>query len=133
MASNLSMFAPKSSLLSSNTFGFVEWLWIAAITSNWVSLLYSFRCSVLTFFFPVETTVEVANKVGAAEVVSRIVDGLKDDQEPFRKMVMEAIEQVLANLGASQIDGRLEEQLVDGIIHAYQEQVSDDTNIILNG
>lgn len=41
----------------------------------------------------VETTVEIANKVGVSEVISRIVDGLKDDNEPYRRMVMETIEQ----------------------------------------
>ena len=42
----------------------------------------------------VETTVEIANKVGVSEVISRIVEGLKDDNEPYRRMVMETIEQV---------------------------------------
>lgn len=42
----------------------------------------------------VETTVEIANKVGVSDVISRIVEGLKDDNEPYRRMVMETIEQV---------------------------------------
>lgn len=71
----------------------------------------------------VETTVEIANKVGVSEVMSRIVEGLKDDNEPYRRMVMETIEQVIQNLGAADIDTRLEEQLVDGILFAFQEQV----------
>lgn len=37
---------------------------------------------------------EIANKVGVSEVISRIVEGLKDDNEPYRRMVMETIEQV---------------------------------------
>lgn len=37
---------------------------------------------------------EIANKVGVSEVISRIVDGLKDDNEPYRRMVMETVEQV---------------------------------------
>merc|ERR1719191_2733370 len=40
----------------------------------------------------VETTVELAGKVGAAEIVARICDDLKDESEPYRKMVMETIE-----------------------------------------
>ena len=35
----------------------------------------------------VETTVELANKVGGAEIIGRIVEGLKDESEPYRKMV----------------------------------------------
>ena len=42
----------------------------------------------------VDTTVELANKVGAKEIVTRIVDDLKDEQEQYRKMVMETIEKV---------------------------------------
>lgn len=81
----------------------------------------------------VDTTVELANKVGGAEIVTRVVDDLKDESEPYRKMVMEAVERIIANLGASEIDGRLEEQLIDGILYAFQEQTSDDSQVMLNG
>lgn len=81
----------------------------------------------------VETTVEIANKVGVSEVVGRIVDDLKDESEPYRKMVMETIELVIQNQGAADIDTRLEEQLIDGILYAFQEQVSDDTTSLLSG
>lgn len=36
---------------------------------------------------------------------------------------METIDKVVAALGAADIDARLEEQLVDGILYAFQEQV----------
>ena len=81
----------------------------------------------------VETTVELANKVGCSEVVSRVVDDLKDESEPYRKMVMETIELIIQNLGATDIDTRLEEQLIDGVIYAFQEQASDDTQVMLSG
>uniref|UniRef100_A0A8C2QUC8 Splicing factor 3B subunit 1 domain-containing protein n=1 Tax=Capra hircus TaxID=9925 RepID=A0A8C2QUC8_CAPHI len=65
----------------------------------------------------VDTTVELANKVGAAEIISRIVDDLKDEAEQYRKMVMETIEKIMGNLGAADIDHKLEEQLIDGILY----------------
>mmetsp|Transcript_9091 Transcript_9091/g.13604 ORF Transcript_9091/g.13604 Transcript_9091/m.13604 type:complete len:1295 (-) Transcript_9091:79-3963(-) len=74
----------------------------------------------------VETTVELANKVGVTEVIGRVVDDLKDENEPYRRMVMETIEQVLQNLGAADVDSRLEEQLVDGVLYAFQEQTDAD-------
>jgi splicing factor 3B subunit 1 len=78
--------------------------------------------------------VELANKVGATEVVGRIVDDLKDESEPYRRMVMETVEKVIQNLGAADIDQRMEELLVDGILYAFQEQVSDtETSVMLNG
>merc|ERR1712166_930098 len=57
----------------------------------------------------------------------------KDESEPYRKMVMETVEKILATLGASDIDNRLEELLIDGILYAFQEQTSDDTKVMLNG
>ncbi|OMO63584.1 Armadillo-like helical [Corchorus olitorius] len=81
----------------------------------------------------VETTVEMASKVGVVDIVGRIVEDLKDESEPYRRMVMETIEKVVANLGASDIDSRLEELLIDGILYAFQEQTSDDANVMLNG
>lgn len=46
---------------------------------------------------------------------------------------METIEQILAKLGASDMDQRLEELLIDGILYAFQEQTTDDTKTMLNG
>jgi len=42
----------------------------------------------------VDTTVEISNKVGAAEITARVVEDLKDENEQFRKMVMDCIEKV---------------------------------------
>ena len=42
----------------------------------------------------VDTTVELANKVGASDIIGRVVDDLKDENEQYRKMVMETIEKV---------------------------------------
>lgn len=80
----------------------------------------------------VDTTVEMANKVGAAEIINRIVDDLKDESEQYRKMVIETIEKIMTNLGSADIDSRLEEQLIDGILYAFQEQTTEDA-VMLNG
>ena len=82
----------------------------------------------------VETTVEVALKVGCSEIVGRIVEDLKDESEPYRRMVMETIEKVVEALGTADVDARLEELLVDGILYAFQEQTGEDpANVMLNG
>ena len=41
-----------------------------------------------------DTTVEIANKVGSSEIIGRVVDDLKDENEQYRKMVLETIEKV---------------------------------------
>ncbi|XP_075255786.1 splicing factor 3B subunit 1-like isoform X2 [Convolutriloba macropyga] len=80
----------------------------------------------------VDTTVEIANKVGSAEIVRKVVDDLKDESEQYRKMVMETIEKIMSSMGATEIDNRLEELLIDGILYAFQEQTTEDI-VILNG
>merc|ERR1712226_958501 len=78
----------------------------------------------------IDTTVEIAVKTGVVEIISRIVDELKDENEQYRKMVLETIEKILLKQGADEIDERLEEQLVDGILYAYQEQTTEDSGIL---
>jgi splicing factor 3B subunit 1 len=80
----------------------------------------------------VDTTVDLGQKVGAGEILQRIVANLKDDSEAYRKMTMETIEKVVASLGAADIDDRLEERLIDGILFAFMEQSVED-DIMLNG
>lgn len=74
---------------------------------------------------------EIANKVGASEIINRVVDDLKDENEQYRKMVMETIEKIMGNLGAADVDSRLEEQLIDGILYAFQEQTTEVCQICL--
>lgn len=81
----------------------------------------------------IETTVEIANKVGVVVILNRIVDDLKDESEPYRKMVIETIEKILLAQGADTVDPRLEEQLIDGILYAFQEQNTDQDSVMLNG
>ena len=82
----------------------------------------------------VETTHEVALKVGCSDVVTRIVEDLKDESEPYRRMVMECVDKVIASLGTADIDARLEELLVDGVLYAFQEQTGEDPGgVMLDG
>ncbi|KAI6783761.1 U2 snRNP component-like protein [Emericellopsis cladophorae] len=80
----------------------------------------------------VETTVDLGQKVGVSEIVKRIVNNLKDESEAYRKMTVETIEKMVASLGAADIDQNLEERLVDGMLHAFQEQSVEDV-VMLNG
>lgn len=44
-------------------------------------------------------------------------------------MVMETIEKILSALGAHDLSQKLEEQLVDGILYAFQEQQTSDDQV----
>jgi splicing factor 3B subunit 1 len=80
----------------------------------------------------VETTVDLGQKVGVGEILERIVNNLKDESEAYRKMTVETVEKLIASLGAADISERLEERLIDGVLHAFQEQSIEDI-VILNG
>lgn len=80
----------------------------------------------------VETTVDIGQKVGVSEILERIVGNLKDESEAYRKMTVETVEKIVASLGAADIGERLEERLIDGILHAFQEQTVEDI-VMLNG
>ncbi|KFB37807.1 AGAP000178-PA-like protein [Anopheles sinensis] len=80
----------------------------------------------------VDTTVDIANKVGGSEIITRVVDDLKDANEQYRKMAMETITRIVAELGTADLDSRLEEQLIDGTLYAIQEQTTEDV-VMLNG
>ncbi|KAI0060520.1 hypothetical protein BV25DRAFT_1917618 [Artomyces pyxidatus] len=71
-------------------------------------------------------------KAGASEIMGRIVNELKDEAEPYRKMVMETITKVVASLGATDVDEKLEVRLVDGDIYSFQEQTTED-QVMLDG
>mmetsp|Transcript_15831 Transcript_15831/g.31775 ORF Transcript_15831/g.31775 Transcript_15831/m.31775 type:complete len:1262 (-) Transcript_15831:1556-5341(-) len=81
----------------------------------------------------VETTEELATKVGGAEILRRLADDLKDDAETYRRMVVEVMDQVIGNLGVADIDNRLRDRIMDGMLHAFQEQGADDNPVVLSG
>jgi len=81
----------------------------------------------------VETTVEIANKVSGAAIIARIVEDLRDENETYRKMVMETVDKIVQNLGVSDVSEKLEEQLIDGILYAFQEQTAEDSQVMLSG
>lgn len=80
----------------------------------------------------VDTTVDLGQKVGVGEILERVVNNLKDESEPYRKMTVETIEKLIASLGAADVSERLEERLIDGVLYAFQEQSIEDI-VILNG
>jgi len=69
----------------------------------------------------IDTTVEIAGKVGGAEIIKKIVDELKDENESYRKIVLETIERIAASYGVADVDAKLEERLMEGILFAFQE------------
>jgi splicing factor 3B subunit 1 len=80
----------------------------------------------------VDTTVDISQKVGGAEIFERLVNNLKDESEAYRKMTVETVEKIVASLGAADIGERLEERLIDGILHSFHEQSVEDV-VLLNG
>jgi splicing factor 3B subunit 1 len=81
----------------------------------------------------VETTVELANKVGGADVLARLSEGLKNESELFRKMICDAVDKIVQNLGVADVDDDLEKHLMDGVMYCFQEQQTEENaSVILN-
>ena len=78
----------------------------------------------------VDTTVDLAQKSGVSEIVGRIVNNMKDENEAYRKMTVETIDKIISTLGAHDVDQRLEEQLIDGVLVAFQDQTIEDPIVI---
>lgn len=73
-----------------------------------------------------EATLALARRVGARDALARLSPDLKDESEPYRRAVAQAVAKVLEELGAAEVDARLEEELVDGALYAWQEQGAED-------
>lgn len=67
----------------------------------------------------INTTAEIAAKVGGAEIVRKLEPELRDENEQYRRVLMETIEKIVANQGVADIDSKLEEKLMDGILYAF--------------
>lgn len=80
----------------------------------------------------IETTVEIANKIGGSDIISKRVQDLKDDNEAFRKMAMETIEKIIVAQGVGDIDKELEDQMVEGMVYAFHQHTGDDNQVLLN-
>ena len=76
----------------------------------------------------IDVTVEIAKKISCAEVLNIIVYYLKDENEIFRKMTLECVEKIISKMGVIDIDKRLEQLLIDGLMLCFEEQNTDDSN-----
>ncbi len=59
--------------------------------------------------------------MGGAEIIKKIVDELKDENEAYRKIVIETIERIVGQYGVADVDAKLEDRIMDGILFAFSE------------
>lgn len=62
----------------------------------------------------------MAGKIGGAEVTKRILEHIKDDNERFRNVVLETLEKIFFLYGVSDINSRMEQRLIDGMLFCFQ-------------
>ncbi|KAJ7576999.1 armadillo-type protein [Mycena floridula] len=77
----------------------------------------------------IATTIALARKVDSSFILEQLVDGLKDDAELYRQMIMGVISKLVR---PSILDEGLERRLVDGMLFAFQEQTTE-SSVMLNG
>ena len=80
----------------------------------------------------VDTTVSLASKIGILSIFTNLKPFLKDANEPFRKMTCECLYKLIQIHGADSLNKRLQEEMVDGLLFAFQHQSMDDGNATLN-
>lgn len=68
------------------------------------------------------TTVLLAEKLGSAFTLEKLLPPLKDESEPFRTMAAHAVNRVVKKLGTNDVDDRLEARLLDALLIAFQDQ-----------
>ncbi|PIA17878.1 U2 snRNP component prp10 [Coemansia reversa NRRL 1564] len=73
----------------------------------------------------IDATVALAAAAGGAPVVERLVAHLKDESAAHRAMAVDAVARTVSELGIADIDARLEELLMDGVLYAFQELPPD--------
>ena len=86
----------------------------------------------LNYRLVVDTTLEIALKIGAGDIVGKLKDALKSESEPFRKMAAEAIEKVVQQLGAEEFDEHLDALLIDGLLYSFRLQTDDSNTVLLS-
>lgn len=62
----------------------------------------------------------IAINIGNADVFTRLVEGLKNESEPPRRMTTDARGMIAMTLGLSAIDSKLKERLVDRMFSVFQ-------------
>lgn len=81
----------------------------------------------------VETTAKIAVKVGNAEVLTNLVKDMKDDNEHFQKMVIEAVSRVVEEAGTLGVPDDLIRQLMDGALTAFKLDETGTNRVVLEG
>ena len=59
--------------------------------------------------------------MGGAEIIKRVVNELRDENETYREIVIRTIEQIITQLGAADINKKLEDSLMEGLLYCFQE------------
>ena len=57
--------------------------------------------------------------MGGAEIITILEPELKDENEQYRKILMETVEKIVSNQGVADINAKLEEKLMDGILFCF--------------
>ena len=66
------------------------------------------------------TTIELSNKVGTGDIIRYIIDKLQDEGLLLRKMTVDVIYEITKRNGLEDLDSKLEEPLVDGLLLNFQ-------------
>jgi splicing factor 3B subunit 1 len=81
----------------------------------------------------VSTTVEMAKKVGSREILQYLINDMKDDNEAFQRMVVDAVRRVVDVVSTADLPENMERRLMDGAITAFNVDESGVNKVVLEG
>eukprot|EP00835_Amoeboradix_gromovi_P000725 NODE_27_length_33950_cov_0.349739.p3 type:complete len:920 gc:universal NODE_27_length_33950_cov_0.349739:12698-9939(-) len=74
----------------------------------------------------IDATVALASKLKSSEILSHLKFNLKDESEPLRKMSCECLLKLIEIQSVDELDLRLQQEIVDGLLYAFQHQSMDE-------
>ena len=81
----------------------------------------------------IDSTMELALKVGGGEIIRHIIDRLQDESDLLRKMTIEVIYKISMKIGFDDLEVKLEEPLIDSLLLNFQYYENEDKdNYIIN-
>ena len=99
------------------------------ILNNFINSFWDRRIAVdrRNFKLVVETTFELANKLGSGEVIKLIInDKLQDENPNLRYMAIDTIQKIVDNLGLDDFESKYEENLIEGLLLNFQNYETEE-------
>jgi splicing factor 3B subunit 1 len=81
----------------------------------------------------IETTVDIAKKIGSSELLEQLGPDMKDENESFQRMVVETVTKLVVTAGTERLSDSSVAKLVDSAISAVQMDALGTNRLLMEG